>query len=141
MNHIYEKIDRKEKIITVFLDLSKAFETVNHSILLNKLHHYGIRGPAHRWFSSYLSSRSQFVQCGSSKSDEAIVQLGVPQGSTLGPLLFIMYIDDMHRCTDLNLVLYADDTTAFASNSDIHELVRHINSELENIRIWLIFTI
>ena len=137
LNHIYEKIDRKEKMITVFLDLSKVFETVNHSILLNKLHHYGIRGPAHRWFSSYLSSRSQFVQCGSSNSDEAMVQLGVPQGSTLGPLLFIMYIDDMHRCTDLNLVLYADDTTAFASNSDIHELVRHINSELENIQIWL----
>ena len=137
LNHVYDRIDKKNKLIAVFLDFSKAFETVNHILLLNKLHHYGIRGCAHRWFSSYLSSRSQYVQCGKSKSNEAMVQLGVPQGSTLGPLLFIIYINDLYMCTSLDLVHYADDTTVFASHPDIHELVRMITVELEKIKTWL----
>ena len=82
----------------VALDLKKAFDTVNHTILLNKLHHYGFRGISQSWFRSYLSDRTQVAVINGIESDRQVVQTGVPQGSILGPLLFIIYINDLKVC-------------------------------------------
>ena len=90
------KIDSNEAICSIFLDLSKAFDTVNHQILLQKLYRYGIR-PL-QWFKSYLESRTQYVEVENVKSNPLSIQCGVTQGSTLGPLLFLIYISDMPSC-------------------------------------------
>ena len=104
--------DDNASCLSVYLDLSKAFDTINHNILLNKLNHYGIRGIALQWFRSYLSQRTQYVSYNGVKSELYDISYGVPQGSVLGPLLFIIYSNDipnaiMHSKT----VLFADDTT------------------------------
>ena len=90
-----------KKLVTcgVFLDFSKAFDTVNHKILLSKLYHYGIRGIPHDWFRNYLHNRTQFVKIGSSQSNAETITCGIPRGSTLGPLLFLLYINDLPCCS------------------------------------------
>ena len=94
-NKIASAIDRKELTAGVFLDLSKAFDTLDHEILFSKLEHYGIRGMALQWIKSYLSNRKQFVQYRKTCSDEQVIKCGVPQRSVLGPLHFILYINDL----------------------------------------------
>ena len=107
-------INDNELTCGLFLDLSKAFDTVNHKILLTKLDHYGIRGTAHNLLKSYLTNRKQYVKIGNCKSELEQINCGVPQGSVLGPLLFLIYINDLHKaCTMGNLRIFADDTTLF----------------------------
>ena len=98
--------------IAIFLDLSKAFDTLDHANLLKKLEHYGIQDTPLNWLISYLSNRLQFVQMGDVLFDTLPISTGVPQGSILGPLLFLLYVNDIHLASNkFNAILYADDTT------------------------------
>jgi len=135
LKHISDANDKPTKDITLglFLDLSKAFDTINHSTLLSKLRHYGIRGVANDWFLSYLSNRSQFTEVNGTKSDTNNIICGVPQGSILGPILFLIYIND---CTDLELLSFADDTTVYSSHHNIISLHQIVNTELTHLTDW-----
>ena len=113
-NKIIDAFERNEYTIGIFIDLSKAFDTINHKILLSKLYHYGFRGVPHDWFTDYLNNRQQCTKYESSMSEFNNIVCGVPQGSLLGPLLFLIYINDIYKSTpELSFVLYADDTNLF----------------------------
>ena len=130
---IEDSIEQNEYAIGIFCDLSKAFDTLNHQILLSKLEHYGIRGSAKQWFSSYLSNRQQYVEWNGCKSSTAQIMTGVPQGSILGPLLFLIYINDLPSASNLKCVIFADDTNLFVKGNNFPELVDTLNRELESI--------
>ena len=138
MDHLTEALERGEAVIGLFLDFSKAFGTVDHEILLIKLHHYGIRGEMLNWFRDYLSNRTQCVLYDGVSSELLPVKCGVPQGSILGPLLFLLYVNDLpNAATNLFSVLYADDTNMFASGKDMNNLVSNLNSTLLTVSDWL----
>ena len=121
----------------MFIDLSKAFDTINHSILLQKLRHYGIRGVTLDWFASYLSNRKQFVSINNENSDYNTINCGVPQGSILGPVLFLLYINDIVECSKLlYFLLFADDTNLFYSCDKLDKLITTVNRELMNLATW-----
>jgi hypothetical protein len=137
VNDISQSIDKGLNNIGIFMDLSKAFDTIDHNILLHKLNHYGFRGVSQQWFANYLSDRKQFVSFNSSKSPEENVKCGVPQGSILGPLLFILYMNDICNTSKLlSLILFADDTTVFYSHEDVATLCKTVNMELSEICNW-----
>ena len=139
VNQISSSIDNKEFSLGIFLDLSKAFDTVNHKILLGKLEFYGIRGTALNWITSYLNNRKQFVEFNNVKSSYQTVKCGIPQGSILGPLLFIMYINDISNSSNLlNFILFADDTNIFYSSKDLSNAKNTLHHELEKVIDWLI---
>ena len=121
----------------LFLDLSKAFDTVNHSILLGKLEHYGIRGLALEWVKNCLCNRLQYVKFNGILSSYKEILCGVPQGSVLGPLFFLIYINDICHLSNLyDLVLSADDTNLFSSPNNIQTLTHTINSEMLGLSDW-----
>ena len=134
----YSNFNNKEYLISVFLDFSRAFDTVVHSILCDKLEKCGIRGFMSSWFRSYLEGRTQYVVLNGKASPSANITCSVPhQGSILGPLCFLIYINDMNRCSRLNIVHFADDSTVFSSNMDLDALTVSVNSELDKIDHWL----
>ncbi len=107
--------------MSIFMDLSKAFDTIDHGIVLQKLYHYGFREVSNDWFCNYLWNRKQFAMYNSTKSPTDDVSCGAPQGSILGPRLFILYINDVCYISKLlNMILFADDTTVFYSNKNIY---------------------
>ena len=135
---IQTAIDQNTFSCGVFLDLSKAFDTVNHKILLDKLDHYGIQGLSKAWFESYLTNRKQFVSLGNVKSDALKISCGVPQGSVLGPLLFLLYINDFHRSSSIfEFHLFADDSNLFYSHKNLRSLETSVNEQLALVHCWL----
>ena len=126
---ISSAFDRKEHAIGVFLDLSKAFDTVNHDILFDKLNHYGIPGLALEWVKSYFSERTQFVEFNNVRSAPQGISCGVPQGSILGPLFFILYVNDLNNASLLDAILFADDTNLFISHNDPVYLINTLNRD------------
>ena len=138
LNKIQSKTDAKLFSCGTFIDLKRAFDTVDHSILLHKLNHYGVRGIINSWFSSYLSKRSQSTHIGSTVSDKEEIVCGVPQGSVLGPLLFLSYVNDIYRCSQIfDFYLFADDTNLLYSNKDLKDLETVVNEELMKVGDWL----
>ena len=114
IENISGMLGQRISTIGIFIDLKKAFDTINHEILLKKLDFYGIRGIVNDWLCSYLSNRKQFVMLDNTESSLLNVICGVPQGSILGPKLFILYINDIVQVSDiLKLIIFADDTNAF----------------------------
>ena len=138
---IYEKLthnlDNSLSSCAIFLDLAKAFDTVSHDILLQKLEVYGIRGNCLKLFESYLKNRYQFVKLDNEKSEVCLVEFGVPQGSVLGPLLFLLYINDLSSATNLFVKLFADDTFLCAQNKDAKLLEEEVNFELDKVYNWM----
>ena len=132
-NFISEALNKKEHVIAIFCDLRKAFDTVNHNILIKKLKKIGILNKELEWFRSYLTGRKQSVCINGTCSNNVPIKMGVPQGSVLGPILFLIYINDLPLFNSLKNLLFADDTTLLASGKNINELFNHVNSEFYKV--------
>ena len=138
IENIFKALDSGNFGCFVFIDLQKAFDTVDHCILLSKLKHYGIRGLPLSWFNSFLSYRKQFVSISGVSSKSQLINHGVPQGSVLGPLLFLIYINDLHYAIPYSSVnLFADDTMIFYSDKSAKSLTKRINIDLKCLVDWL----
>ena len=138
INKMANATDDQLYTIGIFLDLSKAFDTIDHDILLYKLSYYGIRGKALDWFRSYLTNRKQFVAVNGHESMSKHISCGVPQGSLLGPLLFILYINDFPNSSSLlSFILFADDSNIFFSHCNPQTLLDTVNNELKFVQDWI----
>ena len=134
---IMSSFDMKHTSLAVYLDLSKAFDTIDHSIMLKKMEHYGIRGITLEWFKSYLNQRVQYVIYKTTNFKSLNIPCGVPQGSVLGPLLLILYSNDIPNSLKyFKLILFADDTTVYISGEDVTDLFRCLNHDLSKLNDW-----
>ena len=135
---ILDSFENNQFTLGVFIDLSKAFDTVDHEILLSKLQYFGIEGKYLKWFQSYLCNRKQFITFGNNKQSNLLrINCGVPQGSILGPLLFLLYVNDLQKASNiLKPIMFADDTNLFFSHKNIKNLFKTMNKELINIQEW-----
>ncbi len=124
-----------EYTLAVLCDLSKAFDVINHDILLNKLDKYGIRGIAKDWFKSYLSERYQFVEIDGHRSQRTPISIGVPQGYILGPLLFLIYVNDIGNSCQGDILSFADDTTMYTSHSNLALLHENANKQINELSL------
>ena len=137
-DNILTAIDQGNYYLGVFLDFSKAFDTVNHGILLSKLQRYGIRGIAYNWVKNYLSQRVQYVSFNNFRSNNQMISCGVPQGSILGPLLFLLYINDLPQASSvLTSILFADDSSLFMKGDNIDVMKDILNEELNHVKSWV----
>ena len=138
VDQIYEAFKKNKYTLGVFIDLSKAFNTVDHSILLKKLELYGITCRNYAWIKSYLSNRLQYIQVDENcRTEYCVVKCGVPQGSILGPLLFLLYDNDLKNASSvLDPIMFADDTNLFYTHSNIQKLFSTMNEELASINQW-----
>lgn len=134
---ITSAIDDKKFAVGIFIDLKKAFDTIDHKLLIKKLEKYGIRGSVRDWMNSYITDRQQFVQIGDNRSNSLGITCGVPQGSVLGPKLFNLYINDICRVSSfLKFILFADDTNIFCSGENLQQLLQAITAEMSNLKRW-----
>ena len=138
IERISRALDTGEIVCGIFIDFSKAFDVIPHKTLLKKLYAYGIRGEIYNWFKSYLSDRSQFVQYQNSKSGTKPITHGVLQSSILGPLLFILYINDFSNASKLLFkILFADDTSVFIEGYQYDKMIEILNKKMKKIDTWL----
>ena len=138
INKISEALENGDCVIGIFLDFSKAFDTVDHIILLQKLYFYGIQDITLSWFENYLSNRKQYVTYNGNKSKTEKINCGVPQGSILGPLLFLIYINDLSTVSGASMsILFADDTNMFFTGKNPQKMATVINEELTKVQEWL----
>ena len=136
--NIRQTIDNNMFSCGVFIDLQKAFDTGDHNILLKKLEYYGIRGIANDWFHSYLTNRKQYVSISGFESEVVNMDFGVPQGSVLGPLLFLVYINDLHKAIKFSKTRhFADDTNLLIENKTLKQLNKQLNYDLRQLCNWL----
>ena len=135
---IQKELDDGQIACGIFIDLEKAFDTVSHDILLEKLDHYGIRGISNDWFRSYLSDRSQFVSINGFNSDYKTIKYGVPQGSVLGPLLFLIFINDLNTAIKHSETFhFADDTCLLNIKDSVKQINKVVNKDLKFLVQWL----
>ena len=140
VDYITKSMDNSKTPINIYIDLSKAFDTIDFNILLKKLEYYGVKGISLKLFQSYLTNRKQYVKFGTHESKHIITATGVPQGSILGPLLFSIYINDLVLASEkFNYIMYADDTTLYFNLEDFNQncLAAEITNELDKINTWL----
>ena len=136
-SQITNSFEKKTSSYCIFLDLAKTFDTVNHEILLKKLKYCSIRDKALLWFTSYLANRTQYTEVGDTLSEIGYFKCGVLQGSVLGPLLFLLYINDITKSSNiLKFFLFADDTTVFYSDKTNAETENILNTELHKVSDW-----
>ena len=132
-----ERMDSGSIACSVFIDLAKAFDTVDHTILLDKLELCGVRGLPGRLIHDYLSNRHQITVVNGRRSTPELISCGVPQGSILGPLLFLIYMNDLSGSTSSSIRLFADDACLIVDNKDHKKLEYLVNKELENVNVWM----
>ena len=137
IDNVRRLLDEGNYVLGIYIDQTKAFDTVDHDILLEKLEHYGIRGHANDFFRSYLSNRQQFTSINGTNSDTQPVSCGVPQGSVLGPILFLIYVNDMaNAVSNGNIRLFADDTGLYIAHKNIDNLTTLAKNEMSSLFKW-----
>ena len=140
VNQFHDSVEKNEfMMMGLFIDISRAFDTISHTILINTLYTYGIRGIALEWITDYLLIRKQYVVYNNTKSNISSVEIGVLQGSILGPLLFLIYTNELPNISStLSYIQLADDTIIFIRDSSLPEITSTLNQEIENIIDWFI---
>ena len=139
VNQLYQSFDESKFTLGIFIDLSKAFGTLDHKVLTKKLELYGIKDCNLRWFESYLSNRKQFITYGDKQTHIETITCEDPQGSILGPLLFLILFNDLHKVTKyLNPIMFADDTNLFCSHKNVKTPFQIVNSELKLVTEWFL---
>ena len=135
---IKQSCDSGKFVCGVFLNFHKAFNTVNHDILLKKLEHYGIHDKSNKWLRSFFEVRKQHITINKTRSSDKPISIGVPQGSILDPVLFIIFINDFHKAVDFSAVHhFADDTNLLLTENSLKKLNKHINRDLELVVQWI----